>query len=171
MTGVAARGVAEKLNTFSFDVGMGDSGVPVLRVLYAKDDGAFGKSLSVTECRTDLTGCQNVSGWSTAGQAGDEGAPSLRFGGRWMAGWLSENANGLVSMAGWLQPGGPLLQHALTTTISRCDDAFAGDDYNEIDSFGDGRIFFPYTVSGPGCRFRSTFEADHHVGGSIAAFF
>ena len=43
-------------------------------------------------------------------------------------------------------------------------------DYDDIDSYGDLRIFAPYTVNGPGCRYQGTFIADHHVGGSIVSF-
>ena len=173
--------VLRQANPFSFDVGPqapGDS-APLLRVMYQIEDpvAAGEVSLKTRQC-LGLAPCQDT-GWSTAGQAGDERLPSLRRDpstGAWAATWWGHatGSSEVSTLGAFLQEGGGgqlLVPITLAYPVNPCS---AGDfgssywaDYNELEGLNDGTFFAPYTVNGPGCRFQGSWTADMHVGGSI----
>jgi hypothetical protein len=186
---VLATGLTETLGvgirfttSFSFDIGrVGTTsfGQPInkVRVIYDVDDGAMGMNLVTRECNLDLSGCSaEIPEWSTRNLFGSEVAPSLRFGGgSWTVAWM-EAALGAVGPAvarletlGTTRRMNTIFPNPTAVPCFQLGFGYWGD-YNEIDSFGDGRFFVPYTVNGPGCRFQGKFLADHHVGGSVVAF-
>ncbi|HXU06673.1 MAG TPA: hypothetical protein VN903_37210, partial [Polyangia bacterium] len=170
---------------FSFDLGPDANGVDKLRVMYVATDTnptTPGSRVEVRECDLDLTNCR-TTGWSTAGNAGDEVDPNLRFGGgRWVAAWRERDPgavpNTVHAVAGQLNTGisgvEALVQRSLTPNIVPCTFGAAGfsrlGEYDHIDALGDGRFFAPYPVSGPGCRWHGLFTSDTHISGTVFGF-
>jgi hypothetical protein len=147
------------------------------------EGGAAAMAIVTVECQPDLTGCQEITGWSTRGVAGFESAPSLRFigFGKWMVGYWNEAGAGVGTNAGFLDTvthtsgGLPILRtKVVEPPVFPCRQAGSyWGDYNEIDTYGESGIFMPYTVNGPGslqanpnCRYGSNVMADHHVAGA-----
>jgi hypothetical protein len=168
----------------SFDVGTNFDDEPKVRTMFMVDEGGAAAMAIVTvECQPDLTGCQEITGWSTRGVAGFESAPSLRFigFGKWMVGYWNEAGAGVGTNAGFLDTvthtsgGLPILRtKVVEPPVFPCRQAGSyWGDYNEIDTYGESGIFMPYTVNGPGslqanpnCRYGSNVMADHHVAGA-----
>jgi hypothetical protein len=169
---------------FSFDFGPGSDGTTKFRLIYsggAKPANPGAGGLRVVECNLDLTGCQQL-GWSTLAEPGNEGGFSIRFGaGQWVAAWRKQEVVGSATVIRTVAAR-LLLTNGVATLDQRtlfqgqvpCAYGTSGDqrwgEYNHIDSFGDGRFFAPYTVNGPGCRWRGLYTADAHVGGSVFKF-
>jgi len=148
--------------------------------MYVVNDGPSMQNALVTrECNVDLTNCHDLP-WNTRGTPGEEFRPSLKNAGGalWVAQWFAEPANlGAVSIvAGQLRAlilppiQNDLVIKTLSPAAIPCRTGGLWGDYDEIDSYGDLRIFANYTVNGPGCRYLGPFIPDHHVGGSIVSF-
>ena len=167
---------------FSFDFGLGIDGTNKFRLMYTsakppQQGAGFRVGIKIIECSLDFTTCQTL-GASTLSQTGQEAGPSLRFGGgTWAASWRKQDgvAPGLISMVvGRLLPVGggvTLEERTIYPGVVPC--SYGGDrwgEYNHMDSFGDGRFFAPYTVNGPGCRWRGQWTSDAHIGASVFGF-
>jgi hypothetical protein len=166
-------------NPWSFDVGVNGSGQAKVRVIYTAagvaSPGSYG--LRTRECSTTLTGC--VAAPWTLDSPSFNGTPSLRHsGGRWVATWWRrESGSSAVStLAGLLNestsafdfrslgfPTFPCAAHDVGSS-------YYWGDYNELDAYGDGRFFAPFTVNGPTCRFAGEWTADMHVGAAVFSF-
>jgi len=169
----ASRGV-------SFDVGSDGSGGTKLRLMYVVNDGSDMKNALVTrECDADLTNCHDLP-WNTRGQPGEEARPSLRNAGgaRWVAQWWADPGNnGLATVvAGELRAlilppsQNDLVIKVLSPAVVPCRMGGYYGDYDEIESYGDLRVFANFTLNGPGCRYQGPLMADHHVGGAVVSF-
>jgi hypothetical protein len=164
----------------SFDIGSDGAGNTKFRFMYLVDDGNE-TGLATRECNVDLSNCHDLP-WHTRGVAGSETQPSLRNGGgaSWAASWTAQpgGLGGLSAMGAQLRSLTiPPTQNDLQTiqlfpAVAPCSFTGSGywGDYNEMDTFGDLRYFAPYTVNGPGCRYRGPVLSDQHVGASIFRF-
>ena len=174
---------------FAFDFGPDVTGQTKLRIMLTQTDGVFngplGRALNVVECNVDVTNCR-VTGWTTAGDVGEEVHPSLRFGGllgggRWVAAWRKTDPasplNTIRQVAGQLNTSGnfetlekkTLFQSAVPCFYDGPPSTGRLGEYDYIDGFGDGRFFAPYSTS-TGCRWHGTWTSDSHLGGSVFRF-
>lgn len=166
-------------NPFSFDVGVNGAGQPRFRVIYtaasASFPGSFG--LRTRECSATLTGCA-AAPWTLDGLAMNITPAMKHFGGRWVTTWWRrESGSSAVSTLGALlnESTSAFDLRALGFPTNPCaahvdGNSFYWGDYNEIDAYGDGRFFAPFTVNGPTCRFAGEWTADMHVGAAIFSF-
>jgi hypothetical protein len=178
--GSSALGV-ETSPSISFDLGPGLDGTNKFRLMYTAAKSPVGSTsgVKVIECALTLdpASCQTV-GWSTVGETGSaEAGPSLRFGGgQWVATWrkvasLSKVFQTIVGHLVLVNGVATLDERSLYPGIVPC--AYDGNrwgEYNQLDAFGDGRFFAPYTINGPGCRWQGIWSSDAHVGGSVFQF-
>ena len=163
-------------NQFSFDVGQNQAGQTRVRIIYGTQEQSR-LILRTYECAADLTGCAQAP-WTVNLEA-QQMTPSLRhFNGRWVATWWSHNlffgADLVGTHAGILEEGPPpsLRTERLSFTFNPCDSRGTNywGDYNELDAFGDGSFFAPFTVNGPTCRFQGARTGDMHIRGAIVTF-
>jgi hypothetical protein len=170
---------------FAFDIGPDANNQAKFRIMFTSGDSPNGRRMNVAECNTDITNCR-LTGWSTAGEVGDEVNPSLRasggfFGPRWAAAWRKIDPfsplNTMRPVAAALDVVGgvetlrqaTMFPSGVPCPFDKPPHSERLGEYDLIDTFGDGRFFAAYSTT-PGCRWQGTWTSDAHIGGSVFSF-